>query len=138
MNIDILYSKIHRATVTDSNLDYIGSITIDRALLEKANMYERQKVDIVNVNNGERFSTYIIAGETGEICINGAASRKAAKGDTIIIIAYASIDINKAENFLPNIIFVNENNEHVKNPSIEDESPAKKKKFKASIIPEKK
>lgn len=135
MNIDILYSKIQRATVTDTNLDYVGSITIDRDILEKANMYERQKVDIVNVNNGERFSTYIISGEKGEICINGAASRKAAKGDTIIIIAYASIDISKASDFLPNIVFLNKNNEHIKNPTMEEESPKKEPKLTPSKLP---
>ena len=89
MNITMLYSKLHRATVTDANLNYVGSITIDQELLDAASMRVGQKIDIVNVNNGERFSTYIIAGERGkrDICLNGAAARKVHKGDKIIIIA---------------------------------------------------
>ena len=137
MNIDILYSKIHRATVTDSNTDYVGSITIDKDLLVAANMHERQKVDVVNVNNGERFSTYIIAGEKGEICVNGAASRKATKGDVLIIIAYASVDINDAADFLPSFVFVDLENKIIKNPTIEDETAELKRKFKPSKLPQK-
>lgn len=92
MKIDLLYSKIHRATVTDANLNYQGSITIDETLAQKANLVEGIKVDIVNINNGERFSTYVIFGEkdSGVVCLNGAAARKVHRGDKIIIIAYAS------------------------------------------------
>jgi len=125
MNVDILYSKIHKATVTDSNLDYVGSITIDKSLLEKANLIERQKVEIINVDNGKRFSTYIIAGVKGEISINGVGSQKVSKGDTIIIIAYASIDINDANDFLPTIVFLDKNNDILKTAPLEDE-PVKK------------
>jgi aspartate 1-decarboxylase len=112
MKIEMLYSKIHRATVTDANLNYVGSITIDEELLEKANLLVGQKVDIVNINNGERFSTYVIKGKrgSGEICLNGAAARKVHVGDKIIIIAYASMDIEEAKNFKPSVIIVDDNN----------------------------
>jgi len=109
----MLHSKIHRATVTDANLNYVGSITVDRALLEAAGMRVGQKVDIVNVNNGERFSTYVIAGERGkkDICLNGAAARKVHIGDKIIIIAYALLEEKEADTFKPRIVIVDENND---------------------------
>ncbi|GAX86838.1 aspartate 1-decarboxylase [Lebetimonas natsushimae] len=112
MKIEMLYSKIHRATVTDANLNYVGSITIDEELIEKANLLVGQKVDIVNINNGERFSTYVIKGKrgSGEICLNGAAARKVHVGDKIIIIAYASMELEEAKNFKPSVIIVDENN----------------------------
>ena len=112
MNITMLYSKLHRATVTDANLNYVGSITIDHALLEAAKMRVGQKVDIVNVNNGERFSTYIIAGERGkgDICLNGAAARKVHKGDKIIIIAYASMNMSEADTYKPKIVILDDTN----------------------------
>ncbi|MEO1942569.1 MAG: aspartate 1-decarboxylase [Campylobacterales bacterium] len=112
MRIEMLYSKIHRAVVTDANLNYVGSITIDRQLMEAAGLIEGQKVDVVNINNGERFSTYVIAGEpgSGEICLNGAAARKVAIGDRIIIIAYASIEWEEAKRFKPKVILVDEEN----------------------------
>ena len=112
MLITMLQSKIHRATVTDANLDYVGSITIDRELLEASGMRVGQKVDIVDVNNGERFSTYIIPGERGkrEICLNGAAARKVHRGDKIIIIAYAQMEEKEAESFRPRIVIVNDDN----------------------------
>ncbi|WP_292664102.1 aspartate 1-decarboxylase [Nitratifractor sp.] len=112
MLITMLQSKIHRATVTDANLDYVGSITIDRELLEASGMRVGQKVDIVDVNNGERFSTYIIPGERGkrEICLNGAAARKVHRGDKIIIIAYAQMDEREAESFRPRIVIVDDDN----------------------------
>jgi len=108
----MLYSKIHRATVTDANLHYVGSITIDQKLMEEAGLLEGQKVDIVNINNGERFSTYVITGEpgSGEICLNGAAARKVAIGDKIIIIAYALMEIEEAKNYKPRVILVDEKN----------------------------
>lgn len=113
MTITMLYSKIHRATVTDANLNYVGSITIDSDILKASNMKVGQKVDIVNINNGERFSTYIIAGEPGkkEFCLNGAAARKVHKGDKIIIIAYTELTLKEADEFKPKIVILDDNNE---------------------------
>jgi len=112
MQITMLYSKIHRATVTDANLNYVGSITIDTALLEASGLRVGQKVDIVNINNGERFSTYIIPGEknSGDICLNGAAARKVQVGDKIIIIAYATMSESEADSFKPKIVILNDDN----------------------------
>ncbi|MDA3060783.1 MULTISPECIES: aspartate 1-decarboxylase [unclassified Campylobacter] len=114
MKITMLQSKIHRATVTDANLNYVGSITIDRELLKASGMIEFQKVEILNINNGERFSTYIIEGEKkGEICLNGAAARKVCVGDVIIIVSYAQMKPDEAKKFRPKIVHVNEKNEIV-------------------------
>ena len=112
MNITMLYSKRHRATVTDANLNYVGSITIDQNLLDAVDMRVGQKIDIVNVNNGERFSTYIIPGERdkGDICLNGAAARKVHKGDKIIIIAYASMTEEDADKHQPKIVILDDDN----------------------------
>ena len=112
MNITMLYSKLHRATVTDANLNYVGSITIDQDLLDAVDMRVGQKIDIVNVNNGERFSTYIIPGERGkgDICLNGAAARKVHKGDKIIIIAYASMTTEEADRHQPKIVILEDDN----------------------------
>ena len=112
MTITMLHSKIHRATVTDANLNYVGSITIDQALIEAAHMRIGQKVDIVNVNNGERFSTYIIAGERGsrDMCLNGAAARKVHVGDKIIVIAYAQMDEAEADVYKPKIVILDDDN----------------------------
>lgn len=112
MLLEFLYAKIHRAIVTDANLNYVGSITIDSAVLEKANLSEGQKVDILNINNGERFQTYIIAGKRGskEFCLNGAAARKAQIGDKIIICAYALMTPDEAESFKPSIVQIDDNN----------------------------
>ena len=112
MNITMLYSKLHRATVTDANLNYVGSITVDQNLLDAVNMRVGQKIDIVNVNNGERFSTYIISGERGkgDICLNGAAARKVHKGDKIIIIAYASMTEEEADKHQPKIVILDDDN----------------------------
>ena len=112
MTITMLQSKIHRATITDANLHYVGSITIDRDLLDAAAMRVGQKIDIVNINNGERFSTYIIPGERGkrDICLNGAAARKVQIGDKIIIIAYASMSEEEADNYSPKIIILEVDN----------------------------
>ncbi len=112
MLLEFLYSKIHRATVTDANLNYVGSITVDRNILEKANILEGQKVDILNINNGERFQTYVIAGEKGkkEFCLNGAAARKAQIGDKIIICSYALMPLEEAKNFKPTIVQIDDNN----------------------------
>ena len=108
MQIEMLYSKIHRATVTDSNIDYVGSITVDENLLKAAKLRVGQKVDILDINNGERFATYIIKGRngSGEVCLNGAAARKVHKGDKIIIVAYASYDEKELENYKPRIVWL--------------------------------
>lgn len=107
MLVEILKSKIHRVTVTDANLNYIGSITIDRDLMDAANILPYEKVFVVNNNNGERFDTYVITGErgSGSICLNGAAARKVHPGDIIIIMAYATMDYQEARTFQPAIIF---------------------------------
>lgn len=113
MNIEVLKSKIHRATVTQADLNYIGSITIDENLMEAANVIENERVSVYNISNGERFSTYVIRGERGSgiIGINGAAARKVAVGDLIIIVSYASMDFEEAKSFKPAIIFPGEKNQ---------------------------
>ena len=112
MTFDMLYSKIHRATVSDANLNYVGSITIDEDLLDASNLLVGQKVEIVNVNNGERFSTYIIKGIRGskDICLNGAAARKVEIGDKIIIIAYASYTQEELKDYKPVVVHVDDSN----------------------------
>jgi aspartate 1-decarboxylase len=113
MTFDMLYSKIHRASVTDANLNYVGSITVDEELLEASAMVVGQKVEIVNINNGERFSTYVIKGERGskDMCLNGAAARKVEIGDKIIVIAYASYDQKELETYKPIVVHVDDNND---------------------------
>ena len=106
----MLYSKIHRAKVTDANLNYVGSISIDKELIKAASLIEGQKVDIVNINNGERFSTYVIEGKNGEICLNGAAARKVQKDDIVIIIAYASFTEDELKTYRPKVVIVDNNN----------------------------
>ncbi|MDD5149055.1 MAG: aspartate 1-decarboxylase [Flavobacterium sp.] len=110
MQIQVLKSKIHRVKVTGADLNYIGSITIDEALLEASNIIEGEKVSIVNINNGERFDTYAIKGEknSGTITLNGPAARRVQKDDIIIIISYATVDFEEAKTFKPWIIFPNE------------------------------
>ncbi|MGL5226999.1 MAG: aspartate 1-decarboxylase [Bacteroidales bacterium] len=112
MVIEVLKSKIHRATVTDANLNYIGSITIDEALMEAAGIIENERVFIVNNNNGERLDTYVIRGErnSGMICLNGAAARRVQAGDVVIIMSYASMEFEEAKVFQPKVIFPDENN----------------------------
>jgi len=112
MNIEMLYSKLHRATVTDANLNYVGSITIDENLLDAAALRVGQKVEIVNINNGERFSTYTIKGERGskDMCLNGAAARKVEVGDKIIVIAYASYNDEERNNYKPIVILLDDEN----------------------------
>jgi len=107
MFIEVVKSKIHKVTVTDANLQYVGSITIDEDLMDAANIIENEKVQIVNINNGERLETYVINGErnTGMICLNGPAARKAELGDVIIIISYASIEFEEAKLFKPTLVF---------------------------------
>ena len=111
MMIEVLKSKLHCVKVTEANLNYMGSITIDEDLMDAANMIEGEKVQIVDNNNGERFETYIIKGERGSKCIflNGAAARKVIVGDTIIIISYALMDFNEAKTFSPTIVFPENN-----------------------------
>jgi aspartate 1-decarboxylase len=110
MQIEVLKSKIHRVKVTGADLNYIGSITIDESLMEASNLIEGEKVSIVNVNNGERFETYVIKGirESGEITLNGPAARRVQKDDVIIIMSYAIMDFEKAKTFNPWMIFPNE------------------------------
>lgn len=112
MTIEMLHSKIHRATVTDANLNYVGSITIDQDLLDATGMRVGQKVEILNIDNGERFSTYIIVGERGkrDICLNGAAARKVQKGDKVIIVAYATYDEKELETYKPQVVLVDDEN----------------------------
>lgn len=110
MQIQVVKSKIHRVTVTGADLNYIGSITIDEDLMDAANLVEGEKVQIVNINNGERLETYVIKGQrkSGEITLNGPAARRVQKGDIIIIIAYGIVDIDEAKKFTPSLIFPNE------------------------------
>ena len=112
MLLEFLYSKIHRATVTDANLNYVGSITIDETLMKAAKIKVGQKVDILDVNNGERFQTYVIKGEpnSGCICLNGAAASKVQKGDKVIIISYAYFTPDEADTFEPTVVMVDDNN----------------------------
>ena len=107
MTIEIVKSKIHKVTITDANLQYVGSVTIDEDLMDASDIIENEKVQIVNINNGERLETYVITGErgSGEICLNGPAARKAAVGDVVIIIAYAHMNREEAREFKPTIIF---------------------------------
>ena len=112
MQIQVLKSKIHRATVTQADLNYIGSVTIDQKLMDAANLIENEKVQIVNTNNGERLETYVIKGKrgSGTICLNGPAARKVEPGDIIIIVSYALMDFEQAKKFKPTIIFPSEKN----------------------------
>lgn len=112
MLLEFLHSKIHRATVTDANLNYVGSITIDETLLKAANIKEWQKVEILDVNNGERFQTYVIKGkaDSGQICLNGAAARKVQPGDKVIIVTYGRFKEEEIKNFKPTIVIVDDNN----------------------------
>ena len=112
MNVEIVKSKIHRVKVTGADLNYIGSITIDKDLMDAANILDGEKIQVVNNNNGERFITYVIPGSrgSGEITVNGAAARKVSIGDILILITYASLNIEEAKKFKPTIIFPNEEN----------------------------
>jgi len=112
MQIEVLKSKIHRVTVTDAELNYIGSITLDKQLIDAANIVVGEKVQVVNINNGERLETYVIEGESGsgEVTLNGPAARKVQKGDVVIIISYAQMDMQDAKSFKPTLVFPNEKN----------------------------
>ena len=109
---EFLFSKIHRATVTDANLNYVGSITIDETLMKAAKIMEFQKVDILDVNNGERFQTYVIKGNpnSGCICLNGAAARKVQPGDKVIIVSYASLTSDEIQSHKPTVVMVDDKN----------------------------
>lgn len=115
MVIEILKSKIHRVHVTEANVDYVGSITIDEALMEAANIIRGEKVQVVNVTNGERLETYAIPGEreSGVICLNGAAAHKAKVGDIVIIISYAQMEFEEAKRFVPNVVFPDTATNHI-------------------------
>ena len=112
MQIEVLKSKIHRVTVTDAELNYIGSITLDKQLIDAANIVVGEKVQVVNINNGERLETYVIEGESvsGEVTLNGPAARKVQKWDVVIIISYAQMDMQDAKSFKPTLVFPNEKN----------------------------
>jgi aspartate 1-decarboxylase len=112
MQIQILKSKIHRAVITEANLNYVGSLTLDENLMDAANLIENEKISVVNVNNGERLETYIIKGERGSgvVCLNGPAARKGAEGDVIIVISYALMDFEEAKKFKPVVVFPKEGN----------------------------
>ena len=112
MWIQVLKSKIHRVKVTQAELHYVGSITIDEALMEAANILENERVQVVNINNGERLETYVIKGarHSGIICLNGPAARKVAVGDMVIVISYAMMDFEKAKTFEPTLIFPDDDN----------------------------
>ena len=112
MQIQILKSKIHRAVITETNLNYVGSLTLDEDLMDAANLIENEKIQVVNVNNGERLETYIIKGARGSgiVCLNGPAARKGAEGDVVIVISYALMDFEEAKKFKPTIVFPKEGN----------------------------
>lgn|SRR5690348_16142990 len=112
MRIEVFKSKIHRVKVTEANLHYIGSITIDENLMDAANLIENEKVQVLNIDNGERLETYVIKGVrgTGMICLNGPAARRVSVGDTVIIISYASMEFEEAKTFKPTVIFPKEGN----------------------------
>jgi aspartate 1-decarboxylase len=112
MQIQILKSKIHRAVITEANLNYVGSLTLDEDLMDAANFIENEKVQVVNVNNGERLETYLIKGKrgSGTVCLNGPAARKGAVGDVVVIISYTTMDFVEAKKFTPALVFPKEGN----------------------------
>ncbi len=112
MTIEILKSKVHRAVITEANLNYVGSLTLDEDLMDAAHFIENEKIQVVNVNNGERLETYLIKGKRGSgvVCLNGPAARKGQVGDVVVIISYASMDFEKAKTFQPWVIFPKEGN----------------------------
>ena len=112
MDIEVLKSKVHRAVITEANLQYVGSLTLDEDLMDAANLIENEKVQIVNVNNGSRIETYIIKGKrgSGTVCLNGPAARQGAVGDVVIVISYATMDFEEAKKFKPSLVFPKEGN----------------------------
>lgn len=117
MQVHVFRAKLHRVTVTEANLNYMGSITVDENLLDASGILVHEKVQVVNINNGERFETYVIKGERGSgvICLNGPAARKVQSGDKLIVIAYGMLPLEEAKNFTPVVVYVDENNMQVKN-----------------------
>jgi len=127
--ITLMKSKIHRATVTEADLTYEGSVSIDPQLIEAAGLFLNERVDILNCNNGERFSTYVIEGKAGEICLNGAAARLVQPGDVVIIVSYLQCEVEKAKRHQPQVVFVDEKN-RIKQKRVEshrNNKPQKKK-----------
>ncbi|HNR48877.1 MAG TPA: aspartate 1-decarboxylase [Bacteroidia bacterium] len=116
MLITVLKSKIHRARVTQAELHYVGSITLDENLMEAADLMENEQVQVLNINNGERFTTYVIKGErnSGVVCLNGPAARRVQLGDIVIVVSYAMMDKNEARNYKPVLVYPDENNQPVK------------------------
>jgi len=112
MQIEVVKSKIHRVRITEANLDYVGSITIDEDLMDAANLIENEKVQVVNVNNGERLTTYVIKGprNSGIVCLNGPAARQGAVGDVVIVISYATMQFEEAKTFKPAVVFPKDGN----------------------------
>jgi len=112
MQIEILKSKVHRAVITEANLNYVGSLTLDEDLMDAANLIENEKVQVVNVNNGTRLETYLIKGKrgSGTVCLNGPAARKGAVGDVVVIISYATFDFEEAKNYKPSLVFPKDGN----------------------------
>jgi len=112
MQIEVLKSKVHRAVLTEANLNYVGSLTLDEDLMDAANMIENEKIQVLNANNGERLETYLIKGKRGSgvACLNGPAARKGMEGDVIIVVSYALMDFEEAKNFKPKIVFPKEGN----------------------------
>ncbi|OGF64521.1 MAG: aspartate 1-decarboxylase [Candidatus Fischerbacteria bacterium RBG_13_37_8] len=118
MFIEMLKSKLHNATVTDTKLEYSGSLSIDRHVMQEANIYAYEKIDVYNINNGQRFTTYAIPAEKGVVCVNGAAARLAAAGDKIIIASYCLLDPKEVEQFKPLVIILNEKNAIIEHLSV--------------------
>ena len=112
MMIEVLKSKVHRAVITEANLNYVGSLTLDEDLMDAVQLIENEKIQVVNVNNGERIETYVIKGKRGSgvVCLNGPSARKGAEGDIVIIISYATIDFEEAKTFQPWIVFPKDGN----------------------------
>jgi aspartate 1-decarboxylase len=112
MQIEILKSKVHRAVITEANLNYVGSLTLDEDLMDAANMIEYEKIQVVNVNNGERLETYLIKGKRGSgiCCLNGPAARRGMVGDVVVIISYAAMDFEEAKKFKPSVVFPKDGN----------------------------
>lgn len=112
MTIEVLKSKVHRAVITEANLNYVGSLTLDEDIMDAANMIAHEKIQVVNVNNGERIETYLIKGKRGSgvVCLNGPAARRGAEGDVVIIISYAAMDFEEARQFKPTIVFPKDGN----------------------------
>ncbi len=113
MTIEMLKGKIHRAVVTDANIEYEGSISIDPELMAAAHIREHEKVDVLNITNGERMTTYAISGGRGEVCLNGAAARLVQRGDKVIIVAYVQLTLKEADDFSPSVVFVDEQNRSI-------------------------